>query len=31
LKHRKAIKKFGLSEIHRKSFCKNIWQIYKYS
>jgi ribonuclease HII len=24
LKHRKAIKKFGLSEIHRKSFCKNI-------
>ena len=24
LKHRTAIRKFGLSKIHRKSFCKNI-------
>lgn len=26
-KHRDAIKKFGLSDIHRKSFCKNIIKI----
>jgi ribonuclease HII len=29
LKHRDAIRKFGLSEIHRKSFCKNIYTKFK--